>query len=125
MKALRVDDLGEGSKAAALFLAGSDVRAVIERIVVADTSWRDDLDIAQIVTGVGFLGAGVILHDHGSVHGLTTAATIWCSAALGSLAGLGYYWETAICTVLVLIVNIAFKKADLWFSTELKKPKEK
>ena len=77
--------------------------------------------IAQIVTGVGFLGAGVILHDHGSVHGLTTAATIWCSAALGSLAGLGYYRETAICTVLVLIVNIAFKKADLWFDSEKKK----
>ena len=80
--------------------------------------------IAQIVTGVGFLGAGVILHDHGSIHGLTTAATIWCSAALGSLAGLGYYRETAICTVLVLIVNVAFKKADLWFSSEQKKTKE-
>ena len=49
------------------------------------------------------------------------AATIWCSAALGSLAGLGYYRETAICTVLVLIVNIAFKKADLWFDSEKKK----
>lgn len=77
--------------------------------------------IGQIVTGIGFLGAGVILQDHGSVHGLTTAATIWCSAALGCVAGLGYYWETAVCTILILVINIAFKKADLWFDTEKKK----
>ena len=72
--------------------------------------------IGQIVTGIGFLGAGVILHQGANVHGLTTAATIWCSAALGCLAGLGYFMETAACTVLIILVNSAFKKADRWFT---------
>ena len=65
--------------------------------------------IGQIVTGIGFLGAGVILHHGGNIHGLTTAATIWCSAALGSLAGLGLYWEALICTAAVVIINTTFK----------------
>lgn len=65
--------------------------------------------IGQIVTGIGFLGAGVIIHHKGSVQGLTTAATVWCSAALGSLAGLGLFWETFICTLAIWFVNTAFK----------------
>ena len=69
--------------------------------------------IGQIVTGIGFLGAGVIIHHKGSVQGLTTAATVWCSAALGSLAGLGLFWETLICTVAIWFVNTAFKTD--WF----------
>lgn len=65
--------------------------------------------IGQIVTGIGFLGAGVILHHKGSIQGLTTAATVWCSAALGSLAGLGLFYETLICTLAIWLVNTAFK----------------
>lgn len=76
--------------------------------------------IGQIVTGIGFLGAGVILHHGGSIQGLTTAATIWCSAALGSLAGLGLYWETLICTLAIIIVNTTFK-ADRFLSKYEKK----
>jgi putative Mg2+ transporter-C (MgtC) family protein len=45
---------------------------------------------AQVVTGIGFLGAGVILRDGVNVHGLNTAATLWCSAMVGTLAGAGY-----------------------------------
>lgn len=70
--------------------------------------------IGQIVTGVGFLGAGVILHRGINVQGLTTAATIWCSAALGCLAGLELYWETLISAVLIVLINTSFKKADKW-----------
>ena len=44
---------------------------------------------AQVVSGIGFLGAGVIMRDGQSVRGLNTAATLWCSAAVGSLAGEG------------------------------------
>src|SRR5260221_14494997 len=46
---------------------------------------------AQIVTGIGFLGAGAILHNRNSVHGLTTAATVWVNAALGVAAGGGQF----------------------------------
>ena len=76
--------------------------------------------IGQIVTGIGFLGAGVILHHGGSIHGLTTAATIWCSAAVGSLAGLGLYWETLICTLAIVIVNTTFK-ADKFLDKHTKR----
>lgn len=46
---------------------------------------------AQIVSGIGFLGAGVMLRDGLTVRGLNTAATLWCSAAVGALAGAGMY----------------------------------
>jgi len=60
---------------------------------------------AGIVTGIGFLGAGAILHREGGiVAGLTTAATIWVSAAIGLAAGAGLYLMSAVTTGLVLIV---------------------
>ena len=66
------------------------------------------------------MGAGVILHHVGNIHGLTTAATIWCSAAVGSLAGLGLFWETLICTLAVVIVNTTFKADRFLKKTEKK-----
>ncbi len=58
---------------------------------------------AQIVTGIGFLGAGAIIRHGLSVRGLTTAATLWVVAAVGMAAGAGYYSVAAITTALVLI----------------------
>ena len=48
---------------------------------------------AQIVSGIGFLGAGVIMRDGMNVRGLNTAATLWCSAGIGVLCGLGQFWN--------------------------------
>src|SRR5205085_8432335 len=59
---------------------------------------------AQIVTGVGFIGAGTILHARGAVVGLTSAATIWVVAAIGVALGAAFYWEAAGTTLLVLVV---------------------
>jgi putative Mg2+ transporter-C (MgtC) family protein len=59
---------------------------------------------AQIVTGVGFIGAGTILHARGAVVGLTSAATIWVVAAIGVALGGAFYWEAAGTTLLVLVV---------------------
>jgi len=59
---------------------------------------------AQIVTGVGFIGAGTILHARGAVVGLTSAATIWVVAAIGVALGATFYWEAAGTTLLVLVV---------------------
>ena len=64
---------------------------------------------AQIVSGIGFLGAGVILREGLTVRGLNTAATLWCSAAVGSLAGAGMYDVAAAGTVVVVIVNVALR----------------
>jgi len=59
---------------------------------------------AQIVTGVGFLGAGTIFRGEGLILGLTTAATIWAVAALGMAVGVGMYALAAVMTVVMLIV---------------------
>lgn len=58
---------------------------------------------AQIVSGVGFLGAGTIIQARGSVHGLTTAATIWVMAGIGLAIGSGFY-APAVATTLILLV---------------------
>ena len=58
----------------------------------------------QIVTGVGFIGAGTILHARGAIVGLTSAATIWVVAAIGVALGSGYYLEGVGTTVIVLAV---------------------
>jgi putative Mg2+ transporter-C (MgtC) family protein len=58
---------------------------------------------AQVVTGIGFLGAGAIIRPGLSVKGLTTAATLWVVAAIGMAAGVGYYEAAFVTTALVLI----------------------
>jgi putative Mg2+ transporter-C (MgtC) family protein len=58
---------------------------------------------AQVVTGIGFLGAGAIIRQGLSVRGLTTAATLWVVAAIGMATGAGYYAAAVITTVLVLV----------------------
>ena len=57
---------------------------------------------AQVVTGVGFLGAGAILRQGNEVHGLTTAASIWVVAAIGMSVGFGFYVPAIFTTLLVL-----------------------
>jgi putative Mg2+ transporter-C (MgtC) family protein len=64
---------------------------------------------AQIVSGIGFLGAGVILRDGLTVRGLNTAATLWCSAAVGALSGAGMFIPAAMGTVVVIGVNTALR----------------
>jgi len=60
---------------------------------------------AGVVAGIGFLGAGAILHRQGGiVEGLTTAATIWAIAAIGLAAGAGFYVASAVTTAIVLII---------------------
>ncbi|EWM16703.1 MULTISPECIES: MgtC/SapB family protein [unclassified Kutzneria] len=64
---------------------------------------------AQIVSGIGFLGAGVIMRDGLNVRGLNTAATLWCSAAVGALAGAGLYEPAIAGTVVVLVANVVLR----------------
>ena len=64
---------------------------------------------AQVVTGIGFLGAGVIMRSGINVRGLNTAATIWCSSAVGTLAGSGYLWPALGGTGAVLLINLLLR----------------
>lgn len=67
---------------------------------------------AQVVAGIGFLGAGVIIKDNKSVKGLTTAATLWCAAAIGILCAAGLLFEAAVGTLLVLFTNIVLRTVN-------------
>lgn len=67
---------------------------------------------AQVVAGIGFLGAGVIIKDNKSVKGLTTAATLWCAAAIGILCGANLLFEAAIGTLIVLFTNIVLRTVN-------------
>ncbi len=67
---------------------------------------------AQVVSGIGFLGAGAILRKGRSVHGLTTAASIWAVAAVGLAAGAGLYLASASTTLLILIILAALKPIE-------------
>ena len=64
---------------------------------------------AQVVSGIGFLGAGIIFRDGFNVHGLNTAATLWCSAAVGLIAGIGALDYALLLTALVVFVNLGLR----------------
>lgn len=66
--------------------------------------------VSQVVSGVGFLGAGAILHNKGSVTGLTTAATLWVVACIGIAIGMGYYFLSIISAIGVFCVLVVLKK---------------
>ncbi|MDR2248039.1 MgtC/SapB family protein [Acinetobacter sp.] len=61
--------------------------------------------IAYVVSGIGFLGAGVIMRQEGNIHGLNTAATLWCSAAVGAAAGSDLIIEAILATAFILSAN--------------------
>ena len=64
---------------------------------------------SQVVSGIGFLGAGVILREGVNVHGLNTAATLWCSAMVGVFAGAGYWWPAVVAAGLVIATNLLLR----------------
>lgn len=64
---------------------------------------------AQVVSGIGFLGAGIIFRDGFNVHGLNTAATLWCSAAVGLICGAGALPLAVLLTGLVVFVNLGLR----------------
>ena len=69
---------------------------------------------ANIVTGIGFLGAGAIIREQGRIGGLTTAATIWLSAALGMGIGSGELGFVLIATFTILVILMAFPRIEHW-----------
>ncbi len=67
---------------------------------------------AGVITGIGFLGAGTILHARGTVAGLTTASTIWLVAGLGLVIGAGYYVPAVIITALTIATLVLFRRVE-------------
>lgn len=71
--------------------------------------------VGQIVTGVGFLGGGVIISREGLVLGVTSAAVIWILAAIGSLIGLGYFSSAVLITIITLFVLVGITLLEKLF----------
>lgn len=67
---------------------------------------------AQVVTGIGFLGAGAIIQMKGSVRGLTTAAGIWMVASIGMAVGAGMYWLSFVATLLILFILVQLERIE-------------
>ena len=65
---------------------------------------------SYVVSGVGFLGGGVIMRDKGAIQGINTAATLWCAAAVGVLCGTGYYVPAIAGTAIVLLTNTVLRE---------------
>lgn len=91
-----------GLQTSGLVATGSALFALIVPSLGGDSDIRV---VANIVTGVGFLAGGVILKEGMSVTGLNTAGTIWATAAVGALAGLGLFNEALLGSLVILALN--------------------
>lgn len=97
-----------GTRTNALVAAGAAAFVMAGTLIVNDSSGLGRI-ASYVVSGVGFLGAGVIFKDGSNVRGLNTAATIWCSAAIGVLAGLGSLHFSVLLVIAVLLANTALR----------------
>ena len=97
-----------GLRTNALVAAGAAMFVMLTALTTraADDSFRI---AGQVVSGIGFLGAGVILRNGLSITGLNTAATLWCSAAIGTLAGYGMYGSAVTGAVVVIAANVGLR----------------
>ena len=95
-----------GTRTISLIAIGSALYVLMSPSIIGGDNSRI---IAQVVSGIGFLGAGIIFKDGDTIKGLTTAATVWCSAAIGCLCGAGMFAEAILGTIIIMTVNICFK----------------
>ncbi|MBW8872722.1 MAG: MgtC/SapB family protein [Leifsonia sp.] len=95
-----------GIRTNALVSVGASLFVVMGAVGLGENPGADPTRVAaQVVSGIGFLGAGVILRDGFNIRGLTTAATLWCAAAVGSLAGAGMEVMATIGCVAIIATN--------------------
>lgn len=97
-----------GFRTIVLICLGATAFTIVSRYGVGS----DDRIAANIITGIGFIGAGVIFKDKFSVMGLTTAAVIWVVAGIGMAAGIGYYGLSLTVSVITVLVLAVFNKVE-------------
>lgn len=105
-------DKAAGFRTIILITVGSTLFTIFS--LTMDPGFTQTRIAANIVTGIGFLGAGAIMREHGRIAGLTTAATIWLSAALGMGIGAGELVFVSASTVVVAIVLLVFPRIEGW-----------
>ncbi|HTK30151.1 MAG TPA: MgtC/SapB family protein [Vicinamibacterales bacterium] len=98
-----------------LIAVGSALFTIVSIDFATGHGGSADRIAAQIVTGIGFLGAGTIMRNRESVHGMTTAATIWVNAAIGMAAGTGSFGMAAGATFITLAVLAVLPPVEAYF----------
>jgi putative Mg2+ transporter-C (MgtC) family protein len=98
-----------GLRTMILICVGSALFTEMSQVLGAGSGADSTRIASNIVTGIGFLGAGTILHQGATVKGLTTAATIWVAAAVGMAAGAGDYVRATGTTILVLLILVPLR----------------
>ena len=118
-----IKDKPAGLRTMMLITAGSALYMIVSELIPIVADGPEDITrvdpgriAAQVVTGVGFIGAGTIIRERGSVHGLTTAAVIWVAAAVGLCAGVGFPLLALIATGGVLITLTSMDPLGHWMS---------
>jgi len=98
---------GAGLRTNTLVAAGAAMFVLIAQMTPHESS--PTRITSYVVSGVGFLGAGVIISDGVSVRGINTAATLWCAAAVGALAASGFVWQAGVATGAILAINVLLR----------------
>src|SRR5688572_20194634 len=101
-----------GFRTHALVSLGSAIFTVVSAFAFTGPGSDPTRIAAQVVTGIGFLGGGAILHYGGTVRGLTTAASLWAVAAVGMAAGAGLFLVAIVSTVLVIAALEVFDRLE-------------
>jgi len=106
-----------GIRTNALVSVGAALFVIVGADGFGTTASADPTRVAaQVVSGIGFLGAGVILRDGFNIRGLTTAATLWCAAAVGSLSGAGVPILAGVGATVIVATNVFLRPLGAWIN---------
>ncbi|MBV6493778.1 MAG: hypothetical protein LDLANPLL_01801 [Turneriella sp.] len=98
-----------GLRTTLLIMIGSCLFAILSVAIATRFGGDPGRIAAQIVTGIGFLGAGVIMHEGDHIFGITTASTVFATAAIGTTTGFGYIYSGVALAIIVALVLIVFR----------------
>ncbi len=101
-----------GLRTNVLICLGAAIFTIISKRMGASTASSPSRIAAQVVTGVGFLGAGAIIQDRGGILGLTTAATIWLVASIGMACGAGFHTVAVVSTFVAIVILLGFGQLE-------------
>ncbi len=112
-----------GVRTNALICVGAAIFTIVSLNLAAGTGADSARIAAQIVSGIGFLGAGSIIQDRLGIHGLTTAATIWIAAAIGMACGARFHLLALVSTVTTMVVLLGLTPVAKWIAADIRSKK--
>lgn len=114
-----------GLRTYALVSLGACLFSLLSMAFVGNPNFDPTRVLSQIVVGVGFLGAGLIIVQGSKVRGLTTAAGLWITAAIGAAVGLRLYFIAATSVILTLLILWGLRKVETWLAKRIIKDEER